>query len=155
MIVPLTPLDFLNRVLRIYPNKTAVVDGDLRLSYRGFAERVYRLSHVLKTLGVRAGDRVSVLSPNTHEMLEGFYGVPLIGAVLVPMNYRLKPENFLYMLNHSESKVLLLDAEYVHMIEPIRKKLQTVEHILVWGDQKATSLGISYEKALESTLTDP
>ena len=155
MIVPLTPLDFFKRTLRIYPDKTAVVDGDLRLSYRAFAERVYRLGHALHRLGTASGERVAVLSPNTHEMLESFYGAPLIGAALVPLNYRLKPGDFLYMLNHSESKVLLLDAEYAPLIEPVSKELRTVEHILVWGDPRAGSLGQSYEEALQSASSEP
>jgi len=155
MKVALTPMDFLKRTVKIYPDRKAVVDDALCLTYKAFAERVFRLSHALRALGVEEGDRVAVLSPNTHEMLEGFYSVPLIGASLVPMNYRLKAENFLFMLNHSGSKVLLLDADFAHLIDPIRDELNTVEHILVSGDQQGDSPGTSYESAIESASAEP
>src|SRR5437867_2518438 len=100
MVVPLTPLGFLKRAARIYPEKIAVIDGEVRLSYRAFAERVWRLANHLRAQGIGPGSTVAVLSPNTHEMLEAFYAVPMLGAALVPLNYRLTPQDFLYMLNH-------------------------------------------------------
>ena len=89
MEVPLLIGDFLRRAAKLYPNKTAIVDGEMRLTYREFQERVNQLGHALTELGVRPGDRVCTLSPNSHYFLESYYAVPQIGAILVPLNYRL------------------------------------------------------------------
>src|SRR5690625_6909462 len=82
---------------------------DGRFTYKELQARVNQLSHSLRDLGVAKGDRVAYLSANTSEMLEGFYGVLQLGAVFVPMNTRLEPEDYVYILNHSESTVLYMD----------------------------------------------
>ena len=86
MEVPLVVNDFLRRATALYPDKLAVVDGPLRLRYRDYQERVNRLSNALLGLGIRKGDRVCILSPNSHFFLESFYGTSQIGAILVPLN---------------------------------------------------------------------
>ena len=91
MVTPLTPLDFARRARRLYSGSEAVVDEDERFTYEVFFERTDRWSAALQSLGVRHGDRVAYLAPNTHAQLESFYAVPQIGAVLVPINYRLSP----------------------------------------------------------------
>ncbi len=91
MEVPLTPLDFARRTRSLYADREAVVDGALRLTYAQFFDRCDRWSASLQRLGVKAGDRVAYIAPNTHAQLESFYVVPQIGAVLVPINYRLSP----------------------------------------------------------------
>src|SRR5918993_939460 len=106
MEVPLTPLDFLRRARKLYADREAVVDGDLRLTYTQFGERCDRWSAALQTLGVEHGDRVAYISPNTHSHLEGYYAVPQIGAVIVPINYRLTADDFAYLITHSGSKVV-------------------------------------------------
>src|SRR5215470_18060310 len=101
MIVPLTPLEFARRTRTLYPERDAVVDGDLRLSYAQFFDRCDRWSAALQALGVKAGDRVAYIAPNTHAQLESFYAVPQIGATLVPINFRLTADDFDYIINHS------------------------------------------------------
>ena len=96
--------------------REAVVDGDLRLTYEQFFDRCDRWSAALQGLGVRQGDRVATIAPNTHAQLESFYAVPQLGAVLVPMNYRLTPEDFVYMVNHSGSTVLCVHSDYLDAI---------------------------------------
>jgi fatty-acyl-CoA synthase len=86
MELPLTPLEFVRRTRKLYADREAVVDGDLRLTYAEFFERCDCWSNALRTLGVKQGDRVAYIAPNTHAMLESFYAVPQIGAVLVPLN---------------------------------------------------------------------
>src|SRR5215472_15115438 len=103
METPLTPFDFARRANQLYAQREAVVDGALRLTYAQFFERCDRWSAALQTLGIRKGDRVALIAPNTHAMLEQFYAVPQIGAVLVPLNYRLTAEDFGYMIEHSGS----------------------------------------------------
>ncbi|MGD9893761.1 MAG: AMP-binding protein, partial [Dehalococcoidia bacterium] len=103
--------DFLRRAARLYPDRDAVVSGDLRLSYAAFGERVNQLANALHEIGVQKGDRVALLSPNSHQFLECFYGVTAIGAVLVPLNYRLVADDFVYIINHAEASVFIVDAE--------------------------------------------
>jgi len=86
METPLSPLEFLRRARRLYPDREAVVDEDLRLTYSEFGERCDRWSAALQQLGVSKGDRVAYIAPNTHALLESFYAIPQIGAVLTRPN---------------------------------------------------------------------
>ncbi|MED5261720.1 MAG: long-chain-fatty-acid--CoA ligase [Myxococcota bacterium] len=133
MEVPLLVNDFLRRAVQLYPNKTAIVDGSRRFSYSQFQERVNRLSNALLELGVRPGDRVCILSPNSHYFLESFFGTSQIGAVLVPLNYRLVAADHAYILDHAGVRVVLADAEYARMVDEIRDQLPTVEHFVSAG----------------------
>src|SRR6202790_2927364 len=100
MEVPLSPLEFARRTRALYGEREALIDGALRLTYEQFFERCDRFSAALQRLGVNAGDRVAYIAPNTHAQLESFYAVPQIGAVLVPINYRLIADNFVYIIGH-------------------------------------------------------
>ena len=158
MITPLTPIDFKRRAAKLYPNKIAVIDEDLRLTYREFAERTNRLSNGLTELGVRAGTKVAIVAPNTHEMLESFYGVPQLGAVLVPINYRLQSQEVEYIVNHSDAEILIVDAEYAHLIEPIRGSIPNIRHTVVIDSGVHSHLtdAIDYETLLaEADATTP
>src|SRR6476620_5670734 len=106
METPLTPLEFARRARRLYAGREAVVDGSLRLTYQQFFDRCDRWSAALQRLGVRQGDRVAYIAPNTHAQLESFYAVPQIGAVIVPINYRLIAEDFTYIIGHSGARVV-------------------------------------------------
>ena len=130
METPLTPLEFARRTRALYADREALVDGDLRLTYTQFFERSDRWSAALQALGVKQGDRVAYIAPNTHAMLESFYGVPQIGAVLVPINYRLSPEEFAYIINHSGSTVVCVHEEYLAAVDGIRNQLQGVRHFI-------------------------
>ena len=107
MKVALTPMEFAARARRLYPNREAVVDGDLRLTYAQFFDRCDRWSAALQKMGIKPGDRVAYIAPNTHAQLESFYAVPQIGAVLVPINYRLTADDFAYIVNHSGARIAL------------------------------------------------
>ncbi len=106
METPLSPLDFARRARRLYAEREAVIDGDTRLTYGEFFERCDKWSACLQALGVQPGDRVALISPNTHSHLEGYYAVPQIGAVTVPINFRLTADDFAYILRHSGAKVV-------------------------------------------------
>ncbi len=131
MEVPLLVDDFLRRAVQVYPDKTAVVDGDLRLSYRDLQRRVNQLSNALLGLGLVAGDRVCILSPNSHFFLESFYATSQIGVVLVPLNYRLGPSEHEYILNHAGVRAVLVDWEYTGVVDEIRSNLASVEHWII------------------------
>jgi fatty-acyl-CoA synthase len=136
MKTPLSPLDFMRRARKLYANRLAVVDGDLRLTYAQFFDRCDRWSAVLQGFGVVAGDRVAYLAPNTHGLLEAFYAVPQIGAVAVPMNYRLVPEDFVYIINHSGAKILCVHSDQLDAIDSIRDRLPGVEKFVALEDAR-------------------
>ncbi len=127
METPLTPLEFQRRALSLYADREAVVDGTLRLTYGEFFDRCNRWSAALQRLGVAKGDRVAYIAPNTHAQLESFYAVPQIGAVLVPINFRLTPEEIAYIIRHSGAKVVCAAAEHVEAIDGIRPDCPSVE----------------------------
>jgi fatty-acyl-CoA synthase len=133
METPLTPLEFARRARKLYGDREAVVDGDLRLTYEQFFDRCDRWSAALQEMGVKKGDRVAYIAPNTHEQLESFYAVPQIGAVLVPINFRLTSEDFVYITTHSGATVLCVHPDYVAAIDGVRDQLSGVEHFVVLG----------------------
>jgi fatty-acyl-CoA synthase len=126
MELPLTPLEFARRARKLYPEREALVDGDLRLTYEQFFIRCDRWSAALQALGVSKGERVAYIAPNTHAQLESFYAVPQIGAVLVPVNYRLTADDFVYLINHSGAKIVCAHSDYLDAIDSIRSKLHGV-----------------------------
>jgi len=130
MEVALTPLEFARRSGALYPGREAVVDGALRLTYAQFFSRCDRWSSALQALGVERGDRVAYIAPNTHAQLESFYSVPQIGAVLVPINYRLSPGEFAYIINHSGATVLCAHEDYLECVDGIRPELTGVVHFV-------------------------
>ena len=103
----------------MFPEKTAVVHGSERLTYRALAEAATRLALALKASGVEPGDRVAYLCPNIPELLVAHFGVPLAGAVLVAINTRLSSEEIRYILEHSGAKLLVVDTELTPLLEPI------------------------------------
>jgi fatty-acyl-CoA synthase len=127
---PLSPLEFLRRARRLYPDREAVVDEDLRLTYSEFGKRCDRWSAALQQLGVKKGDRVAYIAPNTHALLESFYAIPQIGAVLVPINYRLIADDFAYIIEHSGSTVVCAHSDYLEVVERIRHQLPGVKHFV-------------------------
>ncbi|MEO6398469.1 MAG: AMP-binding protein, partial [Tepidiformaceae bacterium] len=131
MEVPLLVNDFLRRAAKLYPNKVAIVDGERRFTYSEFQARVNQLAHALTRLGVKQGDRVCILSPNSHYFLESYYGVTQLGAVLVPLNYRLVASDHEYILNHAGVTTVLVDYEYTKVVDEIRPNLTTVSNWIV------------------------
>jgi fatty-acyl-CoA synthase len=136
METPLSPLEFARRTRRLHGAREAVVDGDLRLTYEQFFDRCDRWSAALQELGVQQGDRVATIAPNTHAQLEAFYAVPQLGAVLVPMNYRLTPDDFVYMVNHSGSTVLCVHSDYLDAIDGVRDQMPGVRHFVAFEGAK-------------------
>ncbi|HEV2374264.1 MAG TPA: long-chain-fatty-acid--CoA ligase [Streptosporangiaceae bacterium] len=146
METPLTPMDFARRTRRLHGAREAVVDGDLRLSYEEFFDRCDRASSVLQGLGVTPGTRVATVAPNTHAQLESFYAVPQTGAVLVPVNYRLTPDDFAYIVNHSGASVVCADQDYLDALDSVRDQLPEVKHFVAF--RGARDGWLDYEAAL-------
>jgi fatty-acyl-CoA synthase len=134
---PLTPLSFLERSARVFPERTALIYGAQRLSYRQLAERVYRLADALRSAGVAPGDRVAILCPNTPPLLEAHFAVPLLGAILVAINTRLSAEEVGYILEHSEARVLLVDSELAPLALPALGLASLQQVVTIVDDQAA------------------
>jgi len=130
METPLSPLEFLRRARRLYSDREAIVDEDLRMTYSEFGNRCDRWSAALQQLGVSKGDRVAYIAPNTHALLESFYAIPQIGAVLVPINYRLIADDFAYIIEHSGATVVCVHSDYLEVVERIRHQLPGVKHFV-------------------------
>lgn len=149
METPLTPLDFARRARRLYPGREAVVDLDRRFSYEVFLDRCDRWSAALQALGVKQGDRVAYIAPNTHAQLESFYAVPQIGAVLVPINYRLTADDFVYLIQHSGSRIACAHSDYLECIDSIRSHIPGVEHFVALEGKRDGWL--NYEEIVAAT----
>ncbi|HEV3089795.1 MAG TPA: acyl--CoA ligase family protein [Candidatus Elarobacter sp.] len=122
----LDPFDFLERAAFVYPDKVAVVDGPARRTYPQFLERVRRLAAALQAMGIRAGERVAVLAPNTSMVLEATYAVPLAGGVLCALNTRLAPDEIDYILGHCGAALLLHDYELDPLVGKLSAQLPRV-----------------------------
>jgi acyl-CoA synthetase (AMP-forming)/AMP-acid ligase II len=126
MKIPLTPVRFLRYAEQQFPNKTAVVCQDQRFSYAQFADRAARLAGALRAAGVNAGDRVAFLSMNCHRLLEAYFGVLDAGAVLLPLNYRLAPQELAFILNDSGATHLFLGQEFFGLVDSFRSNLTSI-----------------------------
>ena len=147
METPLTPLEFARRARKFHGAREAVVDGAQRFTYEQFGSRCDAWAGALAALGVGKGDRVATLAPNTHQHLEQFYAIPQRGAVIVPMNYRLTAEDFVYLANHSGAKVLCAHADYLELIDGVRARMPQVRHFVALEGGRAGWL--DYESLLE------
>jgi fatty-acyl-CoA synthase len=157
MNIVLTPMRFLERAVKIYGKKTGVICGTERFSYQEFGQRVNQLSNGLLKMGVTKGDRISYLGYNCHQLLEAFFGVPRIGAVLLPLNIRLLAHDFEYILNESTPRVLFLDQDFIPQIESIQSRIPSVERFILMKDRDNTPPWISgtYENVLKDASTQP
>ena len=130
----LTPLAFLERSLDVFADKTAIAYGERRLTYSEFGAAATRLANALRASGIEQGDRVAYLCPNIPEMLVANFGVPLAGAVMVPINTRLSAEEVRFICDHSGAKLLVADTEYLPALAPVLRSLQTVLEVVALND---------------------
>ncbi|GBD40707.1 Long-chain-fatty-acid--CoA ligase [bacterium HR39] len=149
----LSPLDFLSWAARTFRDRTGVVYGDRRYTYREFETRCRRLAGALAKMGVGRGDTVAIMSPNTPPMLEAHYGVPMAGAVLNALNIRLDPASIAFILDHGEAKVLLTDTEFAPVIREALARTSRPVRVVDIVDPAAPGerIGeITYEELLET-----
>jgi fatty-acyl-CoA synthase len=114
--VPLSPIGFLLRTAAIYPERTAIIHGDRRYTWRQSLDRVRRLASALAAHGIDRGDTVAVMAPNVPEAFEAHFGVPMAGAVLNMLNIRLDAETIAFILGHGGAKALITDTEFSPVI---------------------------------------
>ena len=150
--------EVLRKAVRLYPHKRAIVCGDTAWTYSEFGERVNRLSQALLSLGIEKGDRVGILHRNCHRYLECYYGVMQIGAVLVPMNYRLSPLDWLDIITDSGVRLLVADTVLRDRVEAMGNGVREGEDIIWAGDEDIAEeghlAGASYETVLAGSSPD-
>src|SRR3984893_18133582 len=126
--VPLSPVSFLNRAASAFAEKVAVIDGARSYTYAQLLARCVRLASALANLGVGRLDTVAIIASNIPEMIEAHFAVPMLGAVLNPLNTRLDAANIAFSLMHGNARVLIVDAEYAPLV---RQALQQVDREIV------------------------
>ena len=141
------------------PDQEIVYRGTFRYTYRELHQRVKRLASALTTLGVKPGDTVAVMDWDSHRYLECFFAVPMIGAVLHTINVRLSPEQILYTIDHAEDDILLVNAEFLPILEQIRGRIDTVKGFVLLNDEPALPVSTipfigEYEALLEAALPE-
>ena len=153
MFVPLTPIRCLHRAVDLFANKVGVVSGERQFTYREFGERCERLGSALRKHGIQPGDRVAYLSLNTHQLLEGYYGVVLAHAIVMPLNVRLSPLELKNILNHSGARVLLFENDFLPLVQQLKPACPDIQ-LFVALDEKGPNgdsgpAGLSYEELLD------
>ena len=155
MDYPLTLTQLFERSRKLFHKKTMATrvpgHGLQRYTYADYADRVARLSAALARLGLQKGDRVGTFAWNSHRHMEVYFAAPLMGMVLHTVNIRLSPQDLTYIINHAGDKILIVDASLWHLLEPIRKDLKTVKHVIVMKDTPTAEIppgAMDYEALL-------
>ena len=133
MYVPLTPIRCLYRAVELYSSKVGIVDGAESFTYGQFGERCERLAAGLLSLGVKPADRVAYLSFNNHQLLEGYFGVLLAGATVMPINVRLTPAELTAIIQHAEPRVLIYESDFAPAVGLLRRACPALEHTVEIG----------------------
>ena len=139
--VPLTPLSFLVRAARVFPNGLAVVHGERRITYAALLQRCRLLASALAARGVGRGDTVAVLAPNIPAMLEAHYGVPMTGGVLCAINTRLDAPVIAFILRHSETRVFLVDRELAAVARAALEMMEGERPVVIGIDDALATAG--------------
>ena len=155
---PLLIKNLLDNPIRQFPDQEIVYGDFKRQTYREMGERIHRLASGLAGLGVRRGDTVAVMDWDSHRYLECFFAIPMMGAVLHTINIRLSPEQILYTINHAEDDVILVNTEFLPILETIHDRIEPVKKLVLLNDTDytpATTLDISIEYEALLAASDP
>ena len=128
---PMTPLAFIQRTAEVYPDRLAIVHGELRQSWADTYARCRRLASALQSRGIGRNDTVAVMLPNTPPMVEAHFGIPMAGAVLNTLNTRLDPEAVAFMLDHGEARAIVVDPEFALIVKKALALRQSKAPLLV------------------------
>jgi fatty-acyl-CoA synthase len=147
MPVPLTPIRCLHRAVDLFGNKIGVVCRDRHFTYREFGARAEKLATGLAKHGIEKGDRVAYIAFNTHQLLEGYYGVVQAGGIVMPLNVRLSPQEMVAIINHSGAKMVIFENDFAPLVEKLREVCTSVEK-WVTTDDKIACADLQYEEIL-------
>jgi len=148
VFTPLTPLRCLYRALDLFAENVGVIDGEKEFTYGQFGERSMRLADGLVRRGIRPGDRVAYLALNTHQLLEGYFGVVQAGAIAMPLNVRLTPPELAGILNHSGARMLIYQDAFAPLVEQLRKACPSIETYVSFGPPEGQGT-IGYEELID------
>jgi len=151
---PLTPLSLLARSAALYPNKPAVIHGELQFSYQDFYIRCRRLASALKNRGISTGDTVAVMAPNNPPLLEAHYGIPMCGAVLNALNIRLDAGLVAFVLEHAEAELLIADRQFAEVVGEALKKMGNPPPVIEINDPVDGYETVISEQDYESLLDE-
>ncbi|WP_296743484.1 AMP-binding protein [Mesorhizobium sp.] len=154
--VPLTPLSFLERTADLYPDRLAIVDEERRFTWKEVRQRCESLAAALLDIGVKPGDVVSVLAPNTAEMFEAQFAVAMAGAVLNTINIRLDAETIAYILDHAETRVLMLDSQCAALAQEALQRIKGDRPVIIdlGGPGDALSGSLRHSDLVQSAAAD-
>lgn len=158
---PLTPLSFIERAAEVYPERLAIIHGDLRQTWGQTYARCRQLASSLQQHGIGKNDTVAVMLPNTPPMVEAHFGVPMAGAVLNALNTRLDPETIAFMLDHGEAKALIVDPEFAGVVAKALQLRQSTAPLLlidvedaIYGEASERLGTLTYEQLLAQGSAD-
>jgi len=141
------------RNMYLFPNKTAIVFQDKRISHLEFYEKTNRLANGLIELGIKKGDRCAILSMNRNEYLECFFGIPKAGGIFLPLNYRLAPDELIFILNNSSAEILIYEGRFEDIIDKIKSRINVRTYISI---EPIANKGVEYEQLLsQSSREEP
>src|SRR5438445_3965154 len=149
MVVPLSPVRVLYRGVDLVGEKVGVVSSEKRFTYSEFGERCERVASGLAAQGIRPGDRVAYLSFNNHQLLEGYYGVVMARAVVMPLNVRLTSAELIGILGHAAARFLIFENDFAPLVEHVRKACPSIERYITIDD-KIPIADVTYEELLSS-----
>jgi fatty-acyl-CoA synthase len=154
MPLPLTPIRFLYRASDLFADRVGIVSGDRQFTYAQFLERAERLAAALASAGVAPGDRVAYLSLNNHQLIEGYYGVPMAQGVLMPLNVRLSPSEFITILNHAEARILFYEPDFAPLVEPLRANCPAIQSFIPLNDEYEAFIAAATPSQVDFTRVD-
>ena len=153
---PLIIKKLLNTPLIYSPDREIVYADKHRYNYVALNERIHRLANGLEQVGAQPGDTVAVFDYDCHRYLECFFAIPMMGAVLQTVNWRLSTDQILYTLNHAEAKLIIINADFIPILQEIREKLEMVKTVIIVTEDDRSAdtqikLAADYEQLLQST----
>jgi acyl-CoA synthetase (AMP-forming)/AMP-acid ligase II len=145
--------EMMARNARKFPDKEALVYGDTRLNYRQFNARINRLAHALMDVGVKKGDKVSILAYNCNQFMETYFALAKIGGVAVPINFRLHPQEMTYIVNQSDAKALIVGEDFLETVKGMQKDLSQVKTFISIGEKPVEGM-LNFEKWISGYSDD-
>ena len=150
---PLLIKNLLRTPLIYSPEQEIVYRDKSRYSYTTFNQRVCQLANMLKEQGVKEGDVVAVMDWDSHRYLECYFAVPMIGAVLHTINHRLTPKQLVYTINHAEDDIILVNSDFLPLLEDVKDQFETVKKVILLTDETATAkVGLVVDGEYEELL---
>ena len=156
MQVPMTPRRILKRAVKLYPEKIAVVDGEMRLTYTQVQQRANQVVNAVQGLGIAAGRILAILDYNTYRYMEMYFGMADSGRVLLPLNIRLSAEEYTYILNNAEAEAIIFHSDFKPVVDKLRQSSETLKYFFIAeGPADEEWITGTYEELIDGASADP